>query len=394
MLPVNEDKFRNIFIVMVCVLLVMSGAVVFAQNSNVGKGQSPQSGATGRNGNDDVLPPPEGASPEKASSGGVASPQDTQSQTLDGGQPAPANQPRDTVNLPAQGREAEKDKNGTFVFKTEVQEVTLHATVVDDHQRPVTTLDRASFQVYEDGRPQRITSFRREDIPVALGIVIDNSGSMRDKRPSVNAAALNLVRASNPQDQVCVVNFNNEYYLDQDYTGNVGLLRDALERIEARGGTALYDAVVATSDHLMKSAKLQKKIILVVTDGEDTASRDTLEQAVRAIAVDGGPTVYTIGLLGGEREKKARRALRIIAEQTGGVAFFPASVNEVEAISQQIAHDIRNQYTIGYKPSTPKTEGGYRQVKVDAAASGYKKLQVRTRSGYYATGGEKASVSK
>jgi VWFA-related protein len=298
------------------------------------------------------------------------------------------------VNLPAQGREAEKDKNGTFVFKTEVQEVTLHATVVDDHQRPVTTLDRASFQVYEDGRPQRITSFRREDIPVALGIVIDNSGSMRDKRPSVNAAALNLVRASNPQDQVCVVNFNNEYYLDQDYTGNVGLLRDALERIEARGGTALYDAVVATSDHLMKSAKLQKKIILVVTDGEDTASRDTLEQAVRAIAVDGGPTVYTIGLLGGEREKKARRALRIIAEQTGGVAFFPASVNEVEAISQQIAHDIRNQYTIGYKPSTPKTEGGYRQVKVDAAASGYKKLQVRTRSGYYATGGEKASVSK
>jgi VWFA-related protein len=296
------------------------------------------------------------------------------------------------VNLAPQGREAEKSANGTFVFKTEVQEVTLHATVVDDRQRLVTNLNRTSFQVFEDGRPQRITSFRREDIPVALGIVIDNSGSMRDKRPSVNAAALNLVRASNQQDQVCVVNFNNEYYLDQDYTGNVNLLRDALERIEARGGTALYDAIVATSEHLMKSAKLQKKIILVVTDGEDTASRDTLEKAVRAIAVDGGPTVYTIGILGQEREKKARRALRIIAEQTGGVAFFPANVNEVEAISQQIAHDIRNQYTIGYKPSTPKTEGGYRQVKVDAMASGYKKLMVRTRSGYYATGGEKASA--
>jgi VWFA-related protein len=280
------------------------------------------------------------------------------------------------------------------VFRTEVQEVTLHATVVDDRQRLVTTLDRNSFQVFEDGRAQRITSFRREDIPVALGIVIDNSGSMRDKRPSVNAAALNLVRASNPQDQVCIVNFNNEYYLDQDYTGNVGLLRDALERIEARGGTALYDALVATSEHLMKSAKLQKKIILVVTDGEDTASRDSLEQAVRAIAVDGGPTVYTIGLLGREREKKARRALRVVAEQTGGVAFFPADVNEVEAISQQIAHDIRNQYTIGYKPSTPKTEGGYRQVKVDAMASGYKKLMVRTRSGYYATGAEKASANR
>ncbi len=167
-----------------------------------------------------------------------------------------------------------------------------------------------------------------------------------------------------------------------------------MERIEARGGTALYDALVATSDHLMKSAKLQKKIILVVTDGEDTASRDTLEQAVRAIAVDGGPTVYTIGLLGQEREKKARRALRILAEQTGGVAFFPANVDEVEAISQQIAHDIRNQYTIGYKPSTPKTEGGYRQVRVDAQANGFKKLSVRTRSGYYATGEQTASASK
>ncbi len=109
--------------------------------------------------------------------------------------------------------------------------------------------------------------------------------------------------------------------------------------------------------------------------------------------MDGGPTIYTIGLLGHEREKKARRALRILAEQTGGVAFFPANVNEVEAISQQIAHDIRNQYTIGYKPSTPKTEGGYRQVKVDAVASGYKKLSVRTRSGYYATPDQTASAA-
>jgi len=355
--------------------------VAVAQSSRQQSGTSQQSS--------DVLLPPEGVSPETSApakqAGGEQEPAASGEK--------PANQPSDTVNVP-RGQEAEKTSNGTFVFKTEVQEVTLHATVVDDRQHPVTTLDRTAFQVFEDGKPQRITSFRREDIPVALGIVIDNSGSMRDKRPSVNAAALNLVRASNPQDQVCVINFNNEYYLDQDYTGSVPLLRDALERIESRGGTALYDALVATSDHLMKSAKLQKKIILVVTDGEDTASRDTLEQAVRAIAVDGGPTVYTIGLLGHEREKKARRALRILAEQTGGVAFFPIDVNEVEAISQQIAHDIRNQYTIGYRPSTPKTEGGYRQVKVDAEAKGYKKLSVRTRSGYYANGGQTASASK
>jgi Ca-activated chloride channel family protein len=369
-----------------------------SQNSNASNGQRSTQGATAHpDAGDDVLLPPEGISPEKTQ---PAASQTTRPGTSPAGQepgvaPAqvPANQPSNTVNLQDQGRgrEAEKTSNGTFVFKSEVQEVTLHATVVDDRQRPVTTLDRTAFQVFEDGQAQRITSFRREDIPVALGIVIDNSGSMRDKRSSVNAAALNLVRSSNPQDQVFIVNFNNEYYLDQDYTGNVSLLREALERIEARGGTALYDAVVATSDHLMKSAKLQKKIILVVTDGEDTASRDTLEQAVRAVAVDGGPTVYTIGLLGHEKEKKARRALRIMAEQTGGVAFFPVEVNEVEAISQQIAHDIRNQYTIGYKPSTPKMEGGYRQVKVDASASGYRRLSVRTRSGYYATGGRTAS---
>jgi len=390
MLPVSKRIQKTIWLTLFCLLIAGFSGMAMAQSQNP-QSQSPGSGTAQQNGADDVLLPPEGLTPERQAPrpSPVATPQQPSN-----GETTPVNQPGNTVSVPAQGTEGEKNGNGTFVFRTEVQEVTLHATVVDERLRLVTTLDRRSFQVYEDGHPQRITSFRREDIPVALGIVIDNSGSMRDKRPSVNAAALNLVRSSNPQDQVCIVNFNNEYYLDQDYTGNVSLLRDALERIEARGGTALYDAVVATSEHLMKSAKLQKKIILVVTDGEDTASRDSLEQAVRAIAVDGGPTVYTIGLLGKEREKKARRALRVIAEQTGGVAFFPADVNEVEAISQQIARDIRNQYTIGYKPSTPKTEGGYRQVKVDAMASGYKKLQVRTRSGYYATGAEKAAANK
>jgi VWFA-related protein len=346
--------------------------VLLAQNQGNPSQGSQNSGA---------LPPPEGVSP----------PAQAPSQNSPASQPA--NQPGSSVLIPAPGQEPERNANGTFVFRSEVQEVTLHATVVDEHQRLVTTLGRTAFEVFEDGQPQRIASFRREDIPVAIGIVIDNSGSMREKRTKVNAAALNLVRASNPQDQVCVVNFNNEYYLDQDYTGDVHLLRDALERIEARGGTALYDALVATSDHLMKSAKLQKKIILVVTDGEDTASRDTLQQAVRSIAVDGGPTVYAIGLLDSDHDKKARRALRIMAEQTGGVAFFPRNVDEVETISQQIARDIRNQYTIGYKPSNAKTEGGYHQVSVKASASGYKGLSVRTRSGYYATA-QTASASR
>ncbi len=296
--------------------------------------------------------------------------------------PAP-NQPGDTVQVP-KGEAPESQSGDVFVFKKEVDEVTLHATVVDDRNRLITNLTKNDFTVYEDGKPQKITSFRSEDIPVAMGIVIDNSGSMREKRPAVNAAAINLVQSSNPQDQVFVVNFNEEYFLDQDYTAKIPKLKDALERIEARGGTALYDAVVASSDHLKKSGALEKKVLLVVTDGEDNASRESLEQAVRRLEEKNGPTVYTIGLLGDEHSKRARRALREMAEDTGGVAYFPKDVSEVQAITSQIAHDIRNQYTIEYKPSTPQSAGGYRTVRVEAQAKGYKKLQVRTRSGYYA----------
>ena len=281
--------------------------------------------------------------------------------------------------------------NGTFVFRKQVEEVVLHATVVDDKQRIVTNLDKGDFNVYEDGRPQTITSFRHEDIPVAMGIVVDNSGSMREKRQKVNAAALNLVRSSNPNDEVFIVNFNDEYYLDQDFTSNIKKLKEGLEKIEARGGTALYDAVVASADHLKKDAKLEKKVILVVTDGDDNESRLTLEQAVRGLQGDGGPTVYAIGILEKEEHPKhAKRALQIMSERTGGIAFFPKTLDEVDAISREVAHDIRSQYTIGYKPTTPKNQGGYRQVKVDARSHNYGKLTVRTKSGYYA-GAEPAS---
>ena len=279
---------------------------------------------------------------------------------------------------------------GTFVFHSDVQEVLLHATVIDDKQRMITNLDRNAFTVFEDGKPQIIKSFRHEDIPISLGIVIDNSGSMREKRAKVAKAAVNLVRASNPQDEVFVVNFSDEYYLDQPFTSKINLLQEALEKYETRGGTALYDAIVASADELKKHGKLQKKILFVVTDGEDDASRESLEQAVRRLQEENGPTVYAIGVLGEERQRRAKRALETIAERTGGIAFFPRSIEEVDAISSTVARDIRNQYTIGYKPTTPKSVGGYRTIRVDAKARGYGKLVVRTRTGYYA-GQEQAS---
>ncbi len=292
---------------------------------------------------------------------------------------------------PNAAQEPDSD-NGIFVFRKQVEEVVLHATVVDDKQRIVTSLDKGDFNVYEDGHPQTITSFRHEDIPVAMGIVVDNSGSMREKRQKVNAAALNLVRSSNPNDEVFIVNFNDEYYLDQDFTSSIKKLKEGLEKIEARGGTALYDAVVASAEHLKKDAKLDKKVIFVVTDGDDNESSETLERAVRHLQGDGGPTVYAIGILEKEEHPKhAKRALQIMSERTGGLAFFPKTLDEVDAISREVAHDIRSQYTIGYKPTTPKNQGGYRQVKVDARSRSYGgKLTVRTKSGYYA-GGEPAS---
>lgn len=282
------------------------------------------------------------------------------------------------------GQELEQGEGGVFKIKKEVEEVVLHATVVDDKQRLVTDLDRGAFTVYEDGQPQKITSFRREDIPVAMGIVIDNSGSMSRSRTAVNQATLNLVRASNPQDQVFIVNFNTDYYLDQDFTSDISKLQEALERVESRGGTALYDALIASSDHLMQNDKLDKKVLLVVTDGEDRDSKNSLEQTVTLLGGEKGPTIYAIGIMVGSHERRAKRALKTLTRQTGGISFFPDSLDEVDAVSQEVARDIRNQYTIGYKPSNPQA-GGYRAIHVVARAKGYKNLQVRTRSGYYAT---------
>jgi Ca-activated chloride channel family protein len=277
----------------------------------------------------------------------------------------------------------ESGDSGVFVFKKEVEEVVVHATVIDDkNHHLVTDLEKSAFTVFENNQQQTLTSFRHEDVPVAMGIVIDNSGSMREKRDKVNKAALNLVRSSNPQDQVFVVNFNDEYYLDQEFTSDIKKLREALEKVEARGGTALYDAVLASAIHL-KEARLQKKVLFVVTDGEDNASRNSLEQTVRRLQEENGPTVYAIGLLGEEKARRARRALETIAQRTGGISFFPRTLDEVDEISRTVAHDIRNQYTIGYKPSTPKSVGGYRAIRVEAKAKGYGKLVVRTRSGYY-----------
>ncbi len=302
---------------------------------------------------------------------------------------APANLPPGEPPPPPSGAASDigevKKQDGKFVYRKQVDEVTLQATVMDAKRRLITDLNSGNFTVYEDNRPQPITSFRREDIPVSIGIVVDNSGSMRMKRSAVTKAVVNLVQASNPKDEVFIVNFNDEAYLDQDFTSQIPLMREALDRIDSRGGTALYDAVMLSADHLSKGAQREKKVLLVVTDGDDNESKESLETAVRSVQSDNGPIVYAIGLLGEEgHTRRFRRALEALSLQTGGVAFFPKTLEEVDEISRAVAHDIRNQYSITYKPTNPRTNGGYRSVRVEAHAPGYHDLQVRTRSGYYA----------
>jgi VWFA-related protein len=274
------------------------------------------------------------------------------------------------------------EDNSRFVFKKQVQEVFLHATVVDEMGRPVTSLTRNDFQIFQNGQPEAITSFEREDVPVAIGIVIDNSGSMRDKRTRVNEAVMNLIKASNPEDEVFVVNFGQTPYLDQDFTSDPHLLEAALHQTSTRGSTALYDAVVASSVHLRNNPRLSKKVLIVITDGQDNMSRETLQDAMRKLQSNKGATVYAIGLTDEGMTRSGRQALQDLAASTGGVAFFPQSVDEVNEISRTVAHDIRTQYTIAYNPGANIAKG-YQTIRAEAHVPGHTRLIVRTRSGYY-----------
>jgi Ca-activated chloride channel family protein len=282
----------------------------------------------------------------------------------------------------------ETPDTGDAIFSTETRLVQLPVTVTDKNGRLVTNLPQSDFQVFENGVLQTIKLFKREDVPVSLGLVIDNSGSMREKRTAVESAALALVRDSNKQDEVFVVNFNDEPYLDADFTNDIAVMEQGLTKIDSRGGTAMRDAIRVSIDHLKDKGKRDKKVILVVTDGNDNASNTTLESLVR-LAQQDDVLIYAIGLLTEEEKReagKAKRALGILVESTGGQVFYPKELSEVERIAHQVAYDIRNQYTIGYTPSNTALDGSFRSVKVVVKAPG--NPVPRTRSGYYATQGK------
>ncbi len=301
-----------------------------------------------------------------------------------------------TAQSTAQTQRGPRVGPGGYTISVDVNLVILYASVRDKAGRRIKELVKENFKVYEDNVEQKTAVFSSSDIPVTLGIVIDDSGSMRDKRPAVAAAALAFVQTSNPQDQVFVVNFNDVFYLDTpgDFARNIEDLKAALDKIDSRGGTALYDAGRASLDHL-KLGSHDKKVLLVISDGEDNASRISYDEFFR-IAQESDAVIYTIGLLGveegsnlfklkGRGNRRAAKVLRKISRATGGAAYFPKSLDEVKSICVQVAEDIRNQYTIGYYPANTKKDGSFRQIRVEARKEGRGgRLVVRARTGYYA----------
>ena len=288
--------------------------------------------------------------------------------------------------------------SGGQSIKVDVNLVVLHTTVLDDRGKFAEGLKQENFRILEDKVEQKLAVFKREDVPVSMGLVIDNSGSMRDKRPRVNEAAVTLVQSSNPQDEAFVVNFNDDFYLDldKDFSSSIPELKEALERIDSRGSTALYDAVIGSLDHLKKAHK-DKRVLLVVTDGEDNTSHNSLDKAIKEVQKT-DTVIYTIGLLSEESKKnskRAKKALEQLAQASGGLAFFPENVDDVRNICEQVARDVRNQYTLAYYPTNTKRDGTFRSVQVEVIPPrGRGKLIPRTRNGYYAPGGAGAAAGK
>ena len=276
--------------------------------------------------------------------------------------------------------------NTTPTISVDVNLVVLHATVRDRKGNFVSGLGKGDFHVWEDGRLQTIELFKHEDMPVSLGLIVDNSQSMGRKRGDVTAAALAFVRSSNPQDEMFIVNFNGRVTLGLPtaklFSASVPELEKALNGVPAFGMTALYDAIAEGLAHL-KKASCQKKVLIVISDGGDNASQRKLPQ-VLDVAEHSDAIIYTIGLFDEYDADQNPAVLRKIARATGGEAFFPAANSEIVPICERIAADIRHQYTIGYSPSKAKLDNTYRAIRVTASRPHGGRLVVRTREGYFA----------
>ncbi len=270
-----------------------------------------------------------------------------------------------------------------FTIRSDVQLVLLDVSVKDPKGAFVAGLTKDDFKVYEDGKPQQITQFANQDIPVSIGIVVDESGSMRAKRPEAITAALTFITSSNPEDEVFVINFNDKVYHGLPdtvlFSDNITMLRSALWVTPPEGRTALYDAVFAAL-HQLDMGRRSKKTLVLISDGGDNISTHTRHDIERKVE-ETPATIYTIGIFDSDDPDRNPDVLKWLANVSGGVSYFPETLEGIVPVCKQIAKDIRTRYTIGYTPA-PGKPGQLRHIKIAASAPDRGKLIARTRTQY------------
>jgi VWFA-related protein len=270
-----------------------------------------------------------------------------------------------------------------YTISENVDLVLLDVSVKNRHGSFVSGLEKSNFQVFEDGHARKITHFASVDTPVTVGLVMDNSGSMRNKRPEVVTAGLAFAKSSNPQDEFFVVNFNNSVVRGLPphvpFTDDLQTLKAGLYYGAPVGQTALYDAIAYALKHLDQGHR-DKRTLIVVSDGGDNVSHLPLSQLMALVAASRA-TIYTVGLFDRENQELNPRVLRKLANVSGGEYFQPASLDQVIPVFEKISKDIRSRYTIGYIPDETENHRAIRSVKVSAQEDGHK-LSVKTRTNY------------
>jgi len=312
-------------------------------------------------------------------------------------QPKTAEQPKSNKPKNPDRRQGAQSDNqpqelGNDAIKIDTELVQLDVTVVDQNNNPVFNLNKNDFSVYEDRIKQTINSVSREEIPLSFGVVIDTSGSMRSRLQTLSNSARDLIQQMRSDDEAFVAQFKIESELVQEFTSNKRDLTDAVDQLFTSGGTALLDAIIATSDYAHDKGQRRRKAIIVMSDGFDKNSASKEKEVINAIK-ENEVQLYMIGFIKEDEEKTyfgksptkmAQELLIRLADDSGGRAFFPKDLSEIPAIAAQIAKDMRTQYIVSYYPSNNLRDGSFRLVRVDVNSNGNSKLIARTRQGYYA----------
>jgi Ca-activated chloride channel family protein len=277
--------------------------------------------------------------------------------------------------------------NSAQTLKVDVDLVLVHATVTDPQNRYVTGLEREHFQLWEDRVEQSVEYFSAEDVPSTVGIIFDVSGSMKDKLSAARDAAVTFLKRGNPEDEYFLVEFSNMPQLTQDLTTDIAKLQNRIVFAPAQGMTALYDAVYLGLNRI-KEGTNPKKALLLITDGEDNRSRYNFSN-IKEFVKEQDVQLYAIGIVDQWASQfgpgaSGRALIQELSELTGGRAFFPGSVYELEDICTKIAIELKNQYVLGYRSTNESPDGKWRQIRVRTTPpKGLPRLNVRAKTGYY-----------